>query len=129
MRPSAFCAVSRLSRRKASSPPSVPPVSMASGNAAVPPLARVMPTVMREASSPDCIVARPYDWAPTTTAWPLPTKTLRLPSDSVRVVTRTCWLSWAISWSRWSSRSLAGWPGPAACARMMRWFSAAICVV
>jgi hypothetical protein len=32
---------------------------MDSGMAAVPPPARVMPTVMREASSPDCIVASP----------------------------------------------------------------------
>ena len=51
---------------------------------------------------------------PSTSGWLPATNTLTEPSSAATCEVWMCWLSSRISWSRWSIRSLAGWPLPLA---------------
>ena len=64
---------------------------------------------------------------PTTRLWPLPTKTLNVPSACVTVVTRTSLFSSDTSWPRWSNRSLAGCSSELATATICPLTSAIAC--
>lgn len=127
-RPMAFCEVLSVSLRKAISPPMEPPLNTLSASSVAVPLMPTSDSAVRVGSAAERPALSDIAWSPSTSDWPLPMKTLYLPPSCSSTFTSTSLPSSLTSWSRWSSRSLGGWPPATALIWPIWWLRVAICL-